>query len=294
MKPIALAALLVFQCFFLGAQSPAVPGSESSTNAIRTFETRGLVREVSPDRKSIVVRHEEIPDYMPKMTMELTVKNTNELKSISEGDLITFNLVVDKESHYIDQIRKVGKSNEAKTDTSPAPSEKLLSELKPGDLLPDVTLIDESGQSIRISDFRGKAVAFTFIFSRCPLPDYCPRMNKHFDEARNFLLKDGSASTNWQFLSISFDPEFDKPPVLKRYGDTYRHGNDDRWLFAAISPDVLSSVAPRLDFRFSREGGSFSHNLRTVVLDTKGRIFKQFDNNLWSANDLAKAMQAAR
>ncbi|MBA4147627.1 MAG: SCO family protein [Verrucomicrobia bacterium] len=264
----------------------------ASTNAVRSFPTRGLVREKPADGKTLVVRHEEIPGYMPKMTMELTVKNTSELKTISEGDLITFNLVVNADDHYIDQIRRIGVSKETNAPVA-APAQSHLSELGPGDAMPDVELLDENGKQTRLSDFRGNAVAFTFIFSRCPLPDYCPRMNKHFLSAREILLQNKSGATNWQFLSISFDAEFDKPAVLKGYGNLYRSGNNDRWLFAAIAPEVLAEIGPRLDFRFSREAGGFSHNLRTVVLDSKGRIFKQFDNNLWSAEDLAKAITTA-
>jgi len=265
--------------------------NQTSTNVVRSFPTRGLVRELPADGKSIVVRHEEIPGYMPKMTMELVVKNPAELRSIAEGDIITFDLVVTDDDHHVENIRKVGTSTEAKpAPKKPAPH---ISELGPGDPMPEVTLLDENGKKVSLSDFRGKAVAFTFIFSRCPLPDYCPRMNKHFDRAREILLENKSSPKNWQFVSISFDAEFDKPAVLKRYGNSYRHGNPDRWLFAAIAPEQLSEIAPQLDFRYERADGSFSHNLRTVVLDTQGRIFQQFDNNLWSAEDLAKAMAEA-
>ncbi|MFN7139281.1 MAG: SCO family protein, partial [Limisphaerales bacterium] len=120
-----------------------------------------------------------------------------------------------------------------------------------------------------------------------------PRMNKHFFRAREILQKNENGPGNWQFLSISFDPDFDKPRVLKSYGDSYRGGSADRWLFAAIAPKDLQALAPQLDFRFSKDAESFSHNLRTVVVDANGRVFKQFDNNLWSAEDLAKAMDEA-
>ena len=132
-----------------------------------------------------------------------------------------------------------------------------------------------------------------FIFTRCPLPDYCPRMNQHFNRARDLLLQRSGGPTNWQFLSISFDPEFDQPGVLTRYAYSYRGKSADRWLFAAAPTNVMASFVSQLDFRFANEGGSFLHNLRTVVLDPQRRIYRQSDGNKWKANELAEAMAEA-
>ena len=155
-------------------------------------------------------------------------------------------------------------------------------------------LTDHHGQPRTLADFRGKAVAFTFIFSRCPLPDFCPRMGNNFAAARELVLTNTSAPTNWQFISISFDPEYDTPAALRSYARFYRHDNADRWLFTAAPLKVLATLAPELGLMFAREeGGSFSHNLRTVVLDTKGRIHRQFDGNQWTADALATAMLEA-
>ena len=171
----------------------------------------------------------------------------------------------------------------------------MMSELKQGDLLPDYALTTEDGKQIHFSDFRGKALAFTFFFTRCPLPDYCPRMNNNFEETRKILLTDTNAPTNWQFLSISFDPEFDTPAVLSNYANVYRGDDANRWLFAAAATNVLADVAQRLDLMVMRQGNNISHNLRTVVLDPQGRIYKQFDSNQWTPQQLADAiMQTAR
>jgi protein SCO1/2 len=158
-------------------------------------------------------------------------------------------------------------------------------------LLPDYELIAETGKAIRFSEFHGKAVAFTFIFTRCPLPDYCPRMGNNFAKTRELILATTNAPTNWQFLSISFDPDFDKPAVLSSYANIYRNDNADRWLFAAAPMSSLAQLAPRLDLMVNREAsGSISHNLRTVVLDPQGRIHRQFDGNLWTPAQLADAV----
>ena len=154
----------------------------------------------------------------------------------------------------------------------------------------------EDGNPIRFSDFRGKAVAFTFFFSRCPLPDYCPRMSKNLCETRQLILATTNAPTNWQLLSISFDPGFDNQEVLTNYANFYRNGDANHWLFAAAPTNTLAHLAPQLDLMIMREGENImSHNLRTVVLDPQGRIFRQLDGNQWTPLELADAiLQAAR
>lgn len=273
------------------SQTPA-PGTNA---AEKVFETRGVVRSVPEGGRTLVVRHEEIPDYMPKMTMELNVRDTNEMAGLERDDEITFQLVATVDTHWIQNIKRIGKITPEEPATPP-PSIVMVNELGPGDELADYELVSETGQPLRFSSLRGRAVAFTFIFSRCPLPDYCPRMGNNFAAARDLILTNTSAPTNWQFLSISFDPEFDSPEVLRNYAKFYRHNNPDRWLFANAPQKVLRQLAPELDLMLAREeGGSISHNLRTVVLDPLGRIHKQFDGNLWTAEELANALiEAAR
>ena len=118
-------------------------------------------------------------------------------------------------------------------------------------------------------------------------------MNKNFAEVRKLLLADTNAATNWQLLSVSFDSAFDEPVILASYAGLYRGTNADRWLFAVASTNTLAALAPKLDFRFWRENGTLSHNLRTVVLDGGGKIFRQFDGNDWTAAELVKALSDA-
>jgi len=278
-----------------GCDKPASPPQNQAPpppTTDRIFETRGVVRSVPDGGRTLVVRHEEIPDYMPKMTMELNVRDTNELAGLERDDEITFQLVATADTHWIQQIKRIGRV--APTETAaPSPGFSLTKELAPGDVLPDYELSAEDGRTIRFSDFRGRAVAFTFIFSRCPLPDYCPRMGNNFARARELILAQPNAATNWAFLSISFDPEYDTPATLRTYARSYRHANPDRWLFAVASLQVLATFAPELNLMFAKEAGSISHNLRTVVLDPLGRIHRQFDGNNWTPEELAQALQAA-
>lgn len=245
----------------------------------------------------MIVRHEDIPGFMPKMTMEFDVRDTNEVRGLAPGDTIIFTIKANDEDSWIEGIKRAGTNDPATAATADPSSAALLhvADLRTGDTMPDAELLAEDGRTIKLSEFAGRAVAFTFIFTRCPLPEYCPRMNQHFNRARNLLLQQVNGPTNWQLLSISFDPEFDKPGVLNRYAYSYRGQDSNQWLFAAAPTNVMAAMASLLDFRFAAEGGTFIHNLRTVVLDPQRRVYKQFEGNKWKADELAVAIaEAAR
>jgi protein SCO1/2 len=297
---------LVFVCgWFLAGCRPApqkaavesdpnVIVQSSLSNNVRSFRTRGVIRDYPPGGKSLLVRHEEIPGYMPPMTMEFEVRHTNELRGLQIGDTITFQVVATEEDSWIEGIQRAA-TNEVRQPAEAAPTAASIlraSLLKPGERLPDAALLAEDGRAIKLSDFEGKALAFTFIFTRCPLPTFCPRMNQNFYRAREILARE-KGLTNWHFLSISFDPGFDNPGVLSRYAWSYRGENSNGWLFASADTNVLAGMSPLLDFRFANESGSFQHNLRTVVLDPQRRIFKHFEGNSWKASELADAMKEA-
>ena len=276
MKTILPLFFLVFALLPLRAQTNQYP-------------VHGVVRQIAPDRRHVTIQHEKIPGYMMAMTMDFSVHDTNTLSQLAVGDVIDFTLTVTSDDDWVENIRRTGK-----TGVSPLPAESFnVAELQVGDELPPAEFTSESGQTIHLADYRGQAVAFTFFFTSCPLPEFCPRMNKNFAEARKLLLTDTNAPANWQFLSVSFDPGFDRPENLRLYANLYRDDNTNRWLFAVASSETLRVLGPRLDFRFWRENGSLSHNLRTVVLDQRGRIAAQFDGNEWTPAQLARAMRDA-
>ena len=257
--------------------------------SVKSYPAQGVVEKISPSLREVTINHQAIPGYMMAMTMDFPIQNTNELNGISPGDQITFTLVVNKDTDWVENIHRTGQTAQVTTN---APA-TMLSELDPGDLLPDGVLTTEDGRQIRFSDFRGKALAFTFFFTRCPLPNFCPLMNRNFSAARDLISSKANAPTNWQFLSISFDPENDTPEVLTSFGGFYRHGDSSHWLFASAPTNTLTILGPSLDLMVVHQGQSITHNLRTVVLDTHGRIYKQFDGNGWTPQDLADAVAKA-
>ena len=274
----------------------ALHGICSETNIVedsaKSYAARGVIKKIAADHRQVTIHHQAIPNYMMEMTMNFPVKKTNELDGLSAGDQITFTLIVRENDDWIENIHRVGHVAETPAKTIAMPFD-MPPELKPGDLMPDGELLAENGRHIHFSDFHGRAVAFTFFFTRCPLPDYCPLMNRNFATAQKLILSTPNAPTNWQFLSISFDPGFDTPEMLSSYAGFYRTGDASHWLFAVASTDVLTNLAPRLDLMIMHEGNSISHNLRTVVLDSNGIIYRQLDGNEWTPKELADAVLGA-
>jgi protein SCO1/2 len=255
----------------------------------KSYLVTGVVEKIAPDRYTATIHNQDIPGYMDEMTMDFPVQNTNELNGISPGDKIAFTLVVEKNDDWIENVRRTGHTADVMTNALVA----MASELGPGDLLPDGVLTAEDGREIHFKDFRGQALAFTFFYTRCPLPNYCPLMNRNFAAARDLISSTAGAPTNWEFLSISFDPEEDTPEVLTTFGGFYRHGNPSHWLFVSAPKNTLATLAPALDLMVRPQGNTISHNLRTIVLDPQGRIYQQFDGNQWAPEELAKAVLTA-
>ena len=267
---------------------PALPAAP----AVQRYPVRGVVQSVAPDQLHALIRHETITNYMAAMTMTFPARAPQVLAGVSAGDEITFTLAVTETNDWIENVQRVGKTNTLGLSGPPG-WHVVEPELEVGDLLPDYELTGENNRPVHFTDFRGRAVAFTFFFTSCPLPDYCPRMNRNFAETRALLATNPAAPANWQLLSISFDSGFDSPAVLSSYARLYRGSETNRWLFAVASSNTLASLAPKVDLSIWREGGTWSHNMRTVVLDPAGKIFRQFDDNQWTPQELADALRAA-
>ena len=281
--------LLCASLLIVAGCKPSAPAPSAIAATNQTYSVRGVIQQIPPDHRHVTIKHEKIPNYMAAMTMDFSVRDTNALAGFAPGDEITFTLVVTPDDDWIEKLQRTGQAAAAPTLVwhMVEPS------LSAGDTLPDYEFTSETGRMVKFSDFRGRAVAFTFFFTSCPLPEFCPRMNRNFSEARKLLLADPGAPTNWQFLSISFDASFDTPQILSGYGKFYRGEDPDRWLFAVAATNTLASLAPKVDLSFWRENGSISHNLRTVVLDGRRKIFRQFDGNDWTAAQLAEALRGA-
>ena len=255
----------------------------------REFTVRGVVREARPAKSQLVVKHEEIPDYMDAMTMPFQVRDPKILESVKPGDDITFQLHVTDKDHWIDGLKIVAAGSGGKE--APRPKATDITPFKAGDPLPSLTFTDERGQPLKLDDYRGKALAVTFIYTRCPLPNFCPLLSEKFRTVQETLLADPAAPKNWQLLSVSIDPEHDTAEVLQRYAKA-QQANAAQWKFATGDLRDITVLGLRSGLEFWEGGSEITHNLRTVVFDAQGRMKKVFSENTWTAKELADELRA--
>jgi protein SCO1/2 len=262
--------------------------AESASN-VTTYFVKGVFEESRSAGRQAVIAHEIIPGYMEAMTMPFNVKIPAELNGLRPGDKITFRLSVTDTDDWIDEIKKAG--GRGATPKSAQPVADAVQELEPGALLPECILTNQSGLIVHMRDFKGQALAFTFFFSRCPLPTFCPRMNNNFAAVLQTLESDATR-TNWQLLSLSFDPGFDTPEHLRDFA-TLQQIDPKHWNFATSSSEEIRKLGGAFGLKFWHENGSFSHNLRTVVVGSSGRVQKVFTGNEWQPGDLVAEMRRA-
>lgn len=265
----------------------------SVTNSVVTsYAVKGVFQEARSGGRAAVIAHEAIPGYMDAMTMPFNVKSPAEIESLRPGDEITFRLSVTDTDDWIDQVKVVSRSRtikEAQASGAPLLRPDSLGDVGAGELVPDCTLTNQAGQTIRLRDFKGQALAFTFFFSRCPLPTFCPRLHSNFAAVQQALQNDATR-TNWQLLSISFDPGYDNPARLGEVA-LRQQTDSQHWNFATSGAVEVRRLGASFGLQFWRENGTFSHNLRTVVINADGRVQRVLRGNDWQPAELAAEMQ---
>ncbi len=233
---------------------------------------------------------------MPAMTMPFAVKDTNILAGLQPGQAVSFRLIVTETDGWIDQIRVLAPlATNGPPDSSSLRRVRDVEPLSPGDPFPEYSLTNQFGQPFTTARFKGQAIALTFLFTRCPFPTFCPRMASNFEEVQQKLLAPPQTITNWQLLTVSFDPEFDTPAVLKGYAGAH-HYDPRHWTFATGALIDVTALGEQFGLAFWRDPpGSISHNLRTAVIDAGGRIQTTFEGNTWTSDELvAELRKAAR
>lgn len=259
----------------------------------QSYVVKGVIREVREKDAELVIRHEAIPDYMKAMIMPFSVKDRKLISGLASNDIVQFKLVVTKDDGWIESIKKVGSESPDAPEPKPQfrPS-RTVEELKVGDPMPDFTMTNELGKAVSLASLKGNAVAITFIFTSCPFPLFCPRMSENFQAAQAKLAADPNAPKNWRMWSVTIDPENDSPDVLKTYAGRYKH-DPIRWSFVTGDLVEITALADHFGLKFWKAGNSISHNLRTVIIDAKGRVHSIVPENKWTPDELVEEIRKA-
>ena len=253
----------------------------------RQFELRGQILAVDRSRQEITIKHGDIRGFMPGMTMPFKVRDVRLLDGRSAGDLVTATLVVEETDAFLSSVERTGHA--ALTEAPPV----RMDVVAPGDPAPDVQLTDETGAARTLSEWRGRTLAVTFTYTRCPLPDFCPRMDRQFAAVQREVLADERLRDRVSLLSVTLDPGFDTPQVLA--GHARRAGADPRvWRFATGDREAIRAFASRFGVSImtaSPDGTDLTHNLRTAVVGAGGTIVHIFSGNEWTPAELLDALR---
>ena len=249
----------------------------------KRFDFKGKVVAVEPEKHLVTVSHEDIKGYMPAMTMPFTVRSEADLQIIAPDDEITATLVIDGKHSWLEDLIITRQS-------AIAPALPGVKMAKEGDEVPNFTLRNQDDREIHIKDYRGKALLLTFIYTRCPVPDYCTLMSDNFAQIDRALGQDAELYSNTHLLSISIDPEYDTPKVLRSYGaaHTERYQNETfaHWEFATGTNEQVKEIAQFFGLNYFPEKDQIIHALRTVIIDPHGKVAKIYSGNEWKPEEV--------
>ncbi len=266
------------------------PEAPSATSSAQVFRVKGVIQKVKAEGEIVIIDHEEIPDFMVAMVMPFFTKDAGEVAGLKPGDRVEFDYVVEERSSWIEKVEKTGEGGEIKTDDpDPEPPASLV---EIGQPFPDYEFVSSEGKDVKLSDFRGAPLVFTFVFTRCPVPEFCPAMMLKFHAVDAMLKDDPQAPKDWHLLTISFDADFDTPEVMAAYGERFRVEKSHWTLLTSDSCCTINEIAGNVGLKFGEKGGSYQHNLRTAVLDADGVLRHLFTDETWQPETLAEAIRA--
>ena len=282
---IILVSVLITFTFLAGACSW---GDQAPQNEKR-YPIKGVVVAVNQRERTATIKHEDIPGYMQGMTMDFKIKNAADLQTMKPGDQITGTLVIDDISSWI-EVTAVTEGGAVLTPTTVVPGEP-----KPGDEIPDFTLVNQDGKAIHLSQYRGRSIALTFVYTRCPQPDQCTLMSSNFAAVDLELQKEPDVYAKTHLLTVSFDPEYDTPKVMRSYGASHtgRYSDEkfEHWEFTTGTADEVKRIAEFFGLRYFKDSSTgeeqVMHSLRTAVIDPDGKLVKLYRGNEWKPSELA-------
>jgi protein SCO1 len=283
-KPVFAGVVSILLCLvWLIACGPSKQSKEADT---KRYRLTGRVVSLDKQNQSMVVDGDEIPGFMSAMTMSYKVKNGSDLNQVAAGDTLSADIVARNDDYWLENIKVV--------QHTPAPSHKPSATLhipESGDPVPNFALVNQSGKHISLRQYRGEALILTFIYTRCPFPNFCPRVSGQFAEVEHKLASEAALYGKTHLLTISFDPAHDTPKVLRDYRAIYLKSTPprfDHWEFAVASATELPKIAEYFALTYTDESESLTHSASTAVIAPDGRIFRWYHGTDWTSSDLLK------
>lgn len=285
------ALILAFSIALLAGCRTVKPAPELSGD-VKSYQLKGVIVRTDPAKGEVEINSEPIPGFMDGMVMPYKLKDPGILQDLHAGDHLVATLLVADSGSLLDHLVI---TMQAKPDYKPAAQFHVP---EAGDSVPDFTFTNQDGKPISLRQFRGKTLLVTFIYTRCPLADYCPRMSRNFAAIDQALRKDPALYARTHLLSISFDPAYDSPAVLRSYGSAYTGNYKDEtfqhWDFAAPKKADLTRVLQYFDVGSTPEKDStITHSLSTILIGPDGKVAAWYPTNDWAVEEVLTAMRKA-
>jgi len=262
---VVLPALLLFAC-------------------VDRYRVQGLVLDVNRNERTMIVSHRAIPGYMDAMAMPFRVRTAPELDSVKRGDQVEFQLVVKKRTSLAERVR-AGTSAEvanARRGAAPLPLPIPAEKLALGMPVPDFHLVNESARPVRLSDFAGRIIAVNFIYTRCPLPEVCPRLSANFAHLQKRFRE--RMERDLVLLSVTLDCQYDTTAVLADYAK--RWGARGGWHFLTGDPADIQVLASQFGLVYWPEDGLLTHTSQTGVISRDGRLSALIEGSSYEEDQL--------
>ena len=268
--------------------------AKTKSPLVKRFPFTGRIISIDQGSQSAVIDGDAIPGFMDAMAMTYKIKDAGELKKLSVGDSIAADVVVANQDYWLENVKVTGHTTPAQDKPGAA-----VHVPAPGEEVPDFQFTNQSGKRVSLKQYRGKVLLLTFIYTRCPFPDFCPRMSKNFAEIYHQVASDAVLLEKVHLLSISFDPTYDTPKVLRDYGFSVAGSKQaslfERWEFVAPRPADLPKIANYFALSYKPEVGLITHTLSSAVIGPDGKIVKWYHGGDWQPSEMVKdAMDAAR
>jgi protein SCO1 len=276
-------------------KSPAAPNP-----AVTDYALKGIVKRVEKELEHVTIQHEAIPGFMDAMRMRFAYKDKSALGLLQVGDQVEGTLRVERSNGVVNNYELLGLTvtKAAAPGMTPNISKKqaILREqprrLEIGDSVPDFTMTSQDGKVVKLSDLRGNVIALTFIYTRCPLPDFCPLIDKKFSELAQRLGGFPERASKIRLISLSFDPEHDTPDLLRKHAQV-RGATPPLWSYAVASHAELAKIGAPLGLYYQPGDSEIAHNLCTAIIDSKGSLARLdigTERNKWAIADLLKTI----
>jgi protein SCO1 len=266
-------------------------GCSPPPEAPRQYELQGQILALRPEQNEVLIKHGDIEGFMPGMTMAFKVRDRALLEGRTPGDLVKASLLVADTDAWLASLEKTGEAPVTETATIPAAA--FVTPLEPGDLAPETSLVDQTGAALSLADWTGSAAAVTFMYVRCPLPQFCPLLDRRFAEVQRLITEDPALRDRARLLSVSFDPDADTPARLQAHADKLR-ANPDIWRFATAPREVVDRFAATFGVSVIREQDStITHNMRTAVIGPDRRVVSVHEGSDWTSAQIADDLRRA-